>query len=71
MKLLLKHLSMTLLASLALTGLPLANAQNVAGSSFKVEYEKYKLEKYYKLQMGQLGSRYRISQNTGGAGLQN
>lgn len=44
MKLLLKHLSMTLLASLALTGLPLANAQNVAGSSFKVEYEKYKLE---------------------------
>jgi len=35
---------MTLLASLALTGLPLANAQNVAGSSFKVEYEKYRLE---------------------------
>lgn len=40
----LKRLTMSILSGLAMAALPMANAQNTQGGTFKVEFEKYKLD---------------------------
>lgn len=40
----LKKLTMSILSGLAMAALPMANAQNTQGGTFKVEFEKYKLD---------------------------